>query len=245
MRVGHLYFSESQEVQKCPHTHVRHCRQWAGSGQSTNRQIWKRTAPATRGCHTADVDWKLVRATTRDGVTYGDQKTVYEQSAPWSDHFAVAKNADTGEYLALKLKADNSGFAYTAFFSIDGKQWKEHPGNPLFYDGDSMSLFWSPVLHRFVCINKSLQPYRKRIIDHGGPTPSLGDDSLRDRRVLMMRSSPDGRRWEPSVSMVDVWNRNGRKGAVPTGFMTLPMPKIRRSWSSTVATDSGITIALT
>ena len=168
------------------------------------------------------MDWKLVRATTRDGVTYGDQKTVYEQSAPWSDHFAVAKNADTGEYLALKLKADNSGFAYTAFFSIDGKQWKEHPGNPLFYDGDSMSLFWSPVLHRFVCINKSLQPYRKRIIDHGGPTPSLGDDSLRDRRVLMMRSSPDGRRWEPSVSMVDVWNRNGRKGAVPTGFMTLP-----------------------
>jgi hypothetical protein len=53
------------------------------------------------------------------------------------------------------------------------------------------------VLHRFVCINKSLQPHRKHILDDGGSTPSLGDDSLRDRRVLMMRASPDGRRWEP------------------------------------------------
>ena len=166
--------------------------------------------------------WKLIRATTRDGVTFENQETVFEQSAAWTDHFAIAKSGDSGEYLALKLKVDNSGFAYTAFFSSDGKQWQEHPGNPLFYDGDSMSLFWSPALHRFVCINKSLQPYRKHILDHGGPTPSLGDDSLRDRRVLMMRSSPDGRRWEPSVSMLDVWNRNGRKGSIPAKFLTLP-----------------------
>ena len=166
--------------------------------------------------------WKFVRATTHDGATYDDQQTVFEQSGSWTDHFAIAKNADTGEYLALKLKVDNSGFAYTAFFSSDGRKWEEHPGNPLFYDGDSMSLFWSPVLHRFVCINKSLQPYRKHIIDHGGPTPSLGDDSLRDRRVLMIRTSPDGRCWEPSVSLDDVWNRNGRKASIPAGFLTVP-----------------------
>ena len=43
-------------------------------------------------------------------------------------------------------------------------------------------------------LNKSLQPHRKRLLDHGGATPALGDDTLRDRRVLMMRSSPDGRR---------------------------------------------------
>ena len=168
------------------------------------------------------IAWKLIRATTRDGATFENQETVFEQSAPWTDHFAIAKSADSKEYLALKLKVDTSGFAYTAFFSSNGTDWQEHPGNPLFYDGDSMSLFWSPALRRFVCINKSLQPYRKRIIDHGGPTPSLGDDSLRDRRVLMMRSSPDGRRWEPSVSMADVWNRHGRKGSVPAGFLTAP-----------------------
>jgi hypothetical protein len=166
--------------------------------------------------------WKLLRATTRDGRTYDNQETVFEQAAAWTDHLAVARNGDSGEYLALKLKVDSSGFAYTAFFSSDGSRWQEHPGNPLFYDGDAMSLFWSPALHRFVCINKSLQPYRKHILDHGGSTPSLGDDSLRDRRVLMMRTSRDGRRWEPTVSMPDVWNRNGHKGSIPAEFLTMP-----------------------
>jgi hypothetical protein len=85
-----------------------------------------------------------------------------------------------------------------------------------------MSLFWSKTLHRFVCVNKSLQPYRKHFRDHGGTTPSLADDSLRDRRVLMMRSSPDGRYWEPSVSLSDVWNRLGHKAPIPTKHLTLP-----------------------
>lgn len=167
--------------------------------------------------------WKLVRATTRDGMKFEDRKTVFEpEPAAWTDHAAMAYNPDAKEYLLLKLKVDRSGFAYTAFFSSDGSQWREHPGNPLFYEGDSMSLFWSPVLRRFVCVSKSLQPYRKHILDHGGPTPALVDDSLRDRRVLMIRSSVDGRRWEPSVSLSDVWNRHGRKAAVPAELLTVP-----------------------
>jgi len=167
--------------------------------------------------------WKLIRTSTRDGVVFGDRETVFESpAAAWTDHCALARNPEAGEYLLLKLKVDSSGFAYTAFFSPDGRRWQEHSGNPLFYDGDSMSLFWSPVLHRYVCINKSLQPYRKHLLDHGGPTPSLRDDSLRDRRVLMMRSSPDGRRWEPSVSMPDVWDRHGQKGAIPDALLTVP-----------------------
>jgi hypothetical protein len=167
--------------------------------------------------------WKLFRATTRDGENFKNlEEVLAPQPAAWTDHCAIAYNADAKEFLLLKLRVDSSGFAYTAFFSPDGKNWQEHPGNPLFYEGDAMSLFWSPVLHRFVCVSKSLQPHRKRILDHGGTTPSLGDDSLRDRRVLMMRSSSDGRRWEPSISLSDVWNRNGRKGAVPTEFLTTP-----------------------
>lgn len=168
------------------------------------------------------VAWRFVRAITRDGRSYTDHATLLEETSAWTDHIAVARNGDTGEYLALKLKVDNSGFAYTAFFSPDGKAWRAHPGNPLFYDGDAMSLFWSPVLHRFVCVNKSLQPHRKRILDHGGATPALGDETLRDRRVLMMRSSADGRHWEPQVSMNDVWNRNQRKSAIPSAFFTVP-----------------------
>jgi hypothetical protein len=167
--------------------------------------------------------WRLFRATTRGGVTFENQEKVFElQPAPWTAHCAIAYNPDANEYLLLKLKMDRSGFAYTAFFSADGKVWHEHLGNPLFYDGDSMSLFWSPALHRYVCVSKSLQPYRKHIQDHGGTTPALSDDSLRDRRVLMIRSSPGGRHWEPSVSLADVWNRNGRKGAIPAAFLITP-----------------------
>ncbi len=167
--------------------------------------------------------WKLIRSTTRDGMIFEAPETVYESNAAaWTNHHAMAYNPDTKEYLLLKFKVDNNGFAYSAFFSSDGKRWREHPGNPLFYDGDAMSLFWSPVLHRFVCVSKSLQPYRKHVRDHGGATPILRDDSLRDRRVLMLRSSSDGRLWEPSVSLSDVWNRHRRKEAVPTGFLTVP-----------------------
>ena len=171
------------------------------------------------------IAWRLLRTTTRDGVGFAPPETVFEQSAAFTAHVALAQNGDTGEYLILKFKVDPSGFAYTAYFSPDGRNWKAHPGNPLFYDGDAMSLFWSQARHRFVCVSKTLQPYRKHLLDHGGATPSLRDDSLRDRRVLIVRSSADGRTWEPAVSLADVWNRNGRKAPIASEFLTVPDPE--------------------
>ncbi|MFA6562520.1 MAG: hypothetical protein WCV00_11490 [Verrucomicrobiia bacterium] len=160
--------------------------------------------------------WKLLRANTRDGIKFENVETVFEsEPAAWTDHFAIARNADSGEYLALKLKVDDNGFAYTAFFSPDGKRWAAHPGNPLFYDGDAMSLFWSKALHRFVVVSKSFQQVpggTKRIVDHGG----------KNRRVLALRSSPDGRAWDPSDSLQDVWNRRGRAQVRPDAALTVP-----------------------
>ena len=167
--------------------------------------------------------WRLMRGKTRDGVSFEDVESVLEvESAAWTDNFAMAYNPLAGEYLLLNLKLDLGGAAYHAFFSRDGRQWTEHPGNPLFYDGDAMSMFWSPVAKRFVCVSKSLQPHFKHIRDHGGATPSLNNDALRDRRVLVIRSSADGRVWEPSVSLPDVWNRHGKKGAIAAEHLTMP-----------------------
>jgi hypothetical protein len=167
--------------------------------------------------------WKLLQAATRDGVTFEDVETVFEsQPEVWTFHCAIAFNPTVNEYLLLKLKVDDKGFGYRAFYSPDGKRWSEYSDNPLFYEGDAVSLFWSPPLERFMCISKSLQSYRKHIVDHGGPIASQGDDSLRDRRVLMMRSSPDGRHWEPNVSLSDVWDRSGQKAAIPDEFLTVP-----------------------
>ena len=167
--------------------------------------------------------WSVVHATTRDGVRFEDAETVFTaEPGPWTFNHAMAYNPDTREFLLLKLKMDNSGFRYTAFFSPDGRHWKQYPVSPLFYDGDAISLFWSTQLHRYILVSKSLQPYPKHFLDHGGATPDLKSNALRDRRVLAFRSSRDGRVWEPSDSMEDVWNRGGHKKPRPDNVLTLP-----------------------
>jgi hypothetical protein len=166
--------------------------------------------------------WSVVHATTRDGMRFEDIETVFTaEPGPWTGNHALAYNPDAKEFLLLKLKVDDYGFGYTAFFSPDGRAWQEHPQR-LFYDGDAISLFWSTQLHRFVLVSKGLQPYPKHFRDHGGVTPALKNDELRDRRVLAFRTSPDGRKWEPSDSMADVWNRRGLKKPRPDSVLTLP-----------------------
>jgi len=167
--------------------------------------------------------WKLVHATTRDGARFENVRTVFEsEPGPWTAHLGLAYNPETKEFLALKLKSDDNGFGYRAYFSPDGRNWKEHSGNPLFYDGDSMGLFWSPVARRFVCTSKTLQPFLKHLQDHGGAHPQNKNDNLRDRRVIAVRSSRDGQKWEPPASMMDVWNRIGNYKPVPAEFMLTP-----------------------
>jgi hypothetical protein len=167
--------------------------------------------------------WDVVRATTHDGLKFEEVEKVFtSEPANWSPHCAMAYNPVAKEFLLIRLLADNNGFGYRAFLSPDGKDWKLHSQEPLFYDGDAMSLFWSPKLSRFIMVSKTLQPVLKHIRDHGGASSLLKNNNLRDRRVLSIRSSPDGRQWQPSVSMEDVWDRSGRKKSIPTELMTMP-----------------------
>lgn len=167
--------------------------------------------------------WKLVHATTRDGSRFDNVETVFEsEPGPWTPHLGLAYNPVAREFLALKLRVDDNGFGYRAYFSPDGRSWTEHPHNPLFYDCDSMGLFWSPVAGRFICSSKTLQPFVKHLQDHGGTHPQNQNDQLRDRRVIAIRSSPDGRQWEPTDSLMDVWNRLGTYKPLPTEQMLTP-----------------------
>jgi hypothetical protein len=157
--------------------------------------------------------WKLFRATTRDATKYENREVVMEGPVgDWTENVTLAYNPDAKEYFLLNLKIVDFGFQYTASFSGDGRHWQTYDKNPLFYGGDAISVFWSPVLHRFICVSKSFQAHPKRNPDHGGP----------DRRVLMMRSSVDGRHWEPDISLKDVWNRAHQKENEPTAFQNLP-----------------------
>jgi hypothetical protein len=161
--------------------------------------------------------WKLLRGTTTDGVTFSNVETVIPYTdGTWTNHLTMAYNPDAGEYLMLKIRNDTNGHGYYAFFSKDGKQWQEHSGNPLFYEGDAMSLFWSPVVKKFVVVSKSYQPW---------PTKHIIDHSPDHRRVLMMRSSPDGRNWNPSQSLPPSGPPNylpGRTSGHPTEWLTTP-----------------------
>jgi len=191
-------------------------------------QEFERLTPGPSGkWYEATNRWRLLRGITTDGMTFSKVETVIPDSTgTWTGHLTMAYNPDAGEYLLLKIKNGSYGFAYHAFFSPDGKNWKKYTGTreggAIFYEGDAMSVFWSPVLKRFVLVSKSLQPVKKHIIDHGGSPKSLNDTTMRARRVLMMRSSHDGRNWTPSDDLPDVYDLHNQKAAHPAAWLTTP-----------------------
>lgn len=222
---GKLHFGATpmQKLRDCepPGFTLACCLQRSDGAWDVYGQVFTRDRAATDSA--ARNTWELVHATTRDGARFESVETVFEaEPGAWTDHLGLAYTPDAGEFLALKLKIDDNGFGYMAFFSSDGQHWQEHPRNPLFYDGDSLGLFWSPQAHRFVSTNKTLQPFPKHIRDHGGTHPQNHDDNLRDRRVIAVRSSADGRQWEPPDSLMDVWNRIGNYKPLPTALMATP-----------------------
>jgi hypothetical protein len=222
---GKLHFGATpmQKIRDCEHPgfSLACCLPRPDGAWDVYGQVFTRD-PAS-GDTQAKNNWRLVHATTRDGSRFENVATVFEaEPGPWTDHLGLAYNPDAKEFLALKLRMDDNGFAYRAFFSPDGGHWTEHPRNPLFYDCDSLGLFWSPAAQRFVCTNKTLQPYAKHIQDHGGTHPQNNNDKLLDRRVLAIRSSRDGRQWEPPDSLMDVWNRIGNYKPLPTELMSVP-----------------------
>lgn len=224
---GKLHFGATpmQKVRNCEHPgfSLACCLPRADGAWEVYGQVYTQDPAGSATDARARDTWKLVHATTRDGVRFENVETVFEaEPGPWTNHLGLAYSPDAKEFLALKLRVDDNGFGYRAFFSPDGRQWREHPGNPLFYDCDSLGLFWSPAARRFVCSSKTLQPFLKHIQDHGGTHPQNKNDQLRDRRVIAIRSSTDGRHWEPPDSLMDVWNRIGNYKPLPTGFMITP-----------------------
>ncbi len=222
---GKLHFGATpmQKICDCenPGFELSYCQPGKGGAWDIYGHVMERTSDDANG--RARFIWKIVRATTRDGSRFENVETVFKsEAANWTHHFALAWNPEAKEFLALRLKVDDNGFGYKAYFSPDGRNWKEHSGNPLFYDCDSLGLFWSAKARRFVCTNKTLQPFLKHLKDHGGTHPQNKNDDLRDRRVIAIRSSADGRQWEPSDSMMDVWNKIGNYKPLPAAQMTVP-----------------------
>ena len=134
--------------------------------------------------------WKLFRCKTRDGIHFEDIKVVLERTeANWSHVCSLSYSPELGRYLLLKNMNTPDGFSMYAFSSTDGEHWKEYEHNPVFEEGDRWGALWSPTAQRFVYYGKGIQRCEKRF-------PELFANA---RRVITLRSSPDGFQWNPDA----------------------------------------------
>src|SRR5579872_3382165 len=133
--------------------------------------------------------WKLFRASTRDGVHFENVRVVLERTegCKWAHICSVSYSPEQGKYLFLKNMNVPDGFCLYAFSSTDGDNWKEYDHNPVFIEGDRWGGIWSPALQKFTYYGKGIAKCEKRI-------PELFANA---RRVITVRTSPDGFHWTP------------------------------------------------
>jgi hypothetical protein len=170
--------------------------------------------------------WNLLRGITTDGVTFSNVETVIPDTTggSWFYFVTMAYNPDAGEYLMIKADMDRNGVTYHAWFSSDGRQWQKYSGNRprggIFYDNDYGTVFWSPVLKRYVFVSKSIQAWEEKRYSDVMPHQA---HHRYNRRVLMIRTSPDGRNWTPDVDMDNIFNNAGNGVVhIPTNLLTTP-----------------------
>jgi hypothetical protein len=149
--------------------------------------------------------WKVFRCRSRDGVHFDDARVVLERSGTgWAHTCSISYSRELGRYLLLKNMNVPDGFSMYAYSSTDGEHWEEYGSNPVFYDGDRWGALWSPAAGKFVYYGKGVQRYPQKRF------PELFANA---RRVMTLRTSPDGFHWTPDAPS---FYRRGEK--VPAGM---------------------------
>jgi len=140
-----------------------------------------------------DESWRIMRCRTFDGLHYEHAEIVFEQEAgPWLGETEIAHNTQDGSFLCLKWARGETGHALWAFGSKDGTQWHPLADAPVYVDHDAFGLMWDDRTARYIVYQTTYQKWGKRYPDN------IGDHR---RRVLHIRTSPDGVHWEPSENV--------------------------------------------
>jgi hypothetical protein len=137
----------------------------------------------------------LFRCASSDGITWGDAENVLAfEGTQWLTMAGIARSGLNGCYLLLKARrsADQSGHEVHAFLSGDGREWVKTRERPAYCDHDAFSLLWNDRAARFVAYQTTHQAWRKKYEDNMGAGP---------RRVLTLRTSPDGYIWQPELDI--------------------------------------------
>ena len=136
--------------------------------------------------------WSIVRARTRDGIHLTEQRTVHYEAGEWGYSATITHSPQLGRYVCLKNTPWHTGDGFTthAFVSDDGESWTAASDDPVFREGDAWSAVWSPELRRFICYNKALE---------WGEEKQVHELFRNARRVVGIRTSPDGVHWQPDA----------------------------------------------
>ena len=151
--------------------------------------------------------WQIYRYRTDDGIHLQAKERVY-QSEPgrWSQTTTLNYSPDKDLFLCLKNMKEDDGGSTFAYLSRDGERWETCPTNPVYVEGDRWGCVWSSAVQRFITYNKGIQRHAGKLTPellYGGVGLSERWDA---RRVVTIRTSPDGCRWEPDDPD---WSRRG------------------------------------
>jgi len=159
--------------------------------------------------------WRIMRCRTWDGVHYEPAETVFtSERGHWYGSTAVARNGVDGSFLCLKWGPaggeirEKGGHAVWAFGSPDGRQWRRLQERPVYHDHDAFSLTWDPASGQYVTFQATYQTWPEK--------PYRDNAGAEIRRVMHVRTSPDGVHWTPSEDIM----RLGRH--IPDADMIVP-----------------------
>jgi len=135
--------------------------------------------------------WRLYRARTPDGYHFTELKEVYRNpKGPWLIEASMVRQEPTGRlffYPWSRSDQPEQGHALWGFVSDDGEKWQPLSDKPVYLDHDAFGMMWDVRTNRFLTGQVTNQPWKKPYADNMGSSK---------RRVLSMRTSRDGLRWE-------------------------------------------------
>lgn len=135
-------------------------------------------------------------ATTTDGLHYADERLLYRLPPPDREWLAGdVVLVDDGQLLAMICdcgRPPTAGHRFHVFAGgLDGTGWTHRNEAPVYRGQDAFGLVWDAENQRLINYQTTYQQWPKRYADNMG-------DSI--RRVLHIRTSPDGLVWTPGGS---------------------------------------------
>ena len=175
---------------ECPAEHVS-C---GGPDFSLREVVPDAGGASVFGVRVSDGRLTVCRARTVDGVHFTDTRDLFELPEP--DNKWLARDiavTDKGECILLMCdmgRPPTSGHRFHVFSGgEDGTGWKKRNADPVYLGQDSFCTLWSGG--RIINYQTTYQKYSKRFPDNMGAGI---------RRVLHIRTSPDGLEWSPGGS---------------------------------------------